>query len=376
MYYITAESVGRGHPDKMADLLADALLDDYLTKDHQARVALEVLIKDNLIVVAGEVHSRQAINIERRVRFWLRKSGYVHESFGSKHAVIINKVMTQSSELNHLLVDGDGVLVAGDQGFQVGFACDDTEYLMPAAIDCAHQLVHQTHQLPLDIIGCDVKAMVSVAYQSGCVSHIDSVILSAQHGSEVSINEVRALLKESVLPNALPQAWLTQDTQVYTNPGGTFIIGGPIADCGVTGRKLMVDSYGGAVFHGGGAYSGKDPSKMDRSGAYFARYIAKNIVAAGLARWVTVTLHYVIGSAQPMRIMITTGHQQVINKPLISMVHNVLSLKPDDILQRLELHQPIYSDSGYLGHFGRFAKDKPWEKLDMVEQMRDYMATV
>ena len=368
-----AESVGRGHPDKMADQMADYLLDAYLAVDPMAKVAIEVMIKSNLIVVAGEVASSTTIKIDRCVRRWLRAAGFIDEAFGAKHAVIINKVEEQSEELNHILTN-TAAMPAGDQGYQDGFACDETEYLMPAPIDLAHRLIHACHQLSSVDYGCDAKAFVNMGLAPTGGFVLSHLVLSIQHHEHKVLSELREEIMDAVIKPMVPNGYLSQDTIIQINPAGSFIKGGPLADCGVTGRKLMVDTYGGAQCHGGGAFSGKDPSKIDRSGAYFARYLAKNIVASGISKRAQVRLAYAIGQCDPIGIHVDLeGHSAYTNEYVTHMLQQLVSCQPQTMIDRLQLNQVRYQDTAVLGHVGRFASDKPWEALDLVDQMRDYV---
>ena len=373
-FLFTSESVSEGHPDKVSDLISDAVLDAILSQDPAARVAAETLTNTNLVVLAGEITTTAKVDYEEIARKTLKSIGYDNSDYGIdyKSCEVLVKYDTQSPDIAQG-VDGamDDPLDqgAGDQGLMFGYACDETDELMPLPIHLAHRLVERQAMVRkdgrLEWLRPDAKSQVTVEYKNNKPERIDTVVLSTQHSPDVSLEDLREAVIEEIIKPVLPQDLIKGDIKFLINPTGRFVIGGPQGDCGLTGRKIIVDTYGGAAPHGGGAFSGKDPSKVDRSAAYAARYVAKNIVAAGLAEKCLVQISYAIGVAQPTSVMVDTyGTGKVSEDILSKLVFENFDLRPTGIVKALDLLRPIYTRTAAYGHFGRDEPDFTWEALD------------
>ena len=375
-YLFTSESVSEGHPDKIADQISDAVLDEILKQDPKARVACETYVKTGMALVGGEITTSAWVDIENLTRQVICDIGYKHSEMGfdGNSCAVLNAIGKQSSDINQG-VDRENPLDqgAGDQGIMFGYATNETEVLMPAAITYAHRLMEKQAEVrqsgKLAGLRPDAKSQVTLKYEDNKIVGVDAVVLSTQHSEEVSQKEIYEGVMEEIIKPILPSEWLSQQTKYFINPTGRFVIGGPMGDCGLTGRKIIVDTYGGAARHGGGAFSGKDPSKVDRSAAYAARYVAKNIVAAGLADRCEIQLSYAIGVAEPTSIMVETfGTGKVSNEVLVKLVREFFDLRPYGLIKMLNLIQPIYRQTAAYGHFGR--EQFPWEKVDRAEELR------
>ncbi len=375
-YLFTSESVSEGHPDKIADQISDAVLDEILKQDPKARVACETYVKTGMALVGGEITTSAWVDIENLTRQVICDIGYKHSEMGfdGNSCAVLNAIGKQSSDINQG-VDRENPLDqgAGDQGIMFGYATNETEVLMPAAITYAHRLMEKQAEVrksgKLAWLRPDAKSQVTLKYEDNKIVGVDAVVLSTQHSEEVSQKEIYEGVMEEIIKPILPSEWLSQQTKYFINPTGRFVIGGPMGDCGLTGRKIIVDTYGGAARHGGGAFSGKDPSKVDRSAAYAARYVAKNIVAAGLADRCEIQLSYAIGVAEPTSIMVETfGTGKVSNEILVKLVREFFDLRPYGLIKMLNLIQPIYRQTAAYGHFGR--EQFPWEKVDRAEELR------
>ena len=375
-YLFTSESVSEGHPDKIADQISDAVLDEILKQDPKARVACETYVKTGMALVGGEITTSAWVDIENLTRQVICDIGYKHSDMGfdGNSCAVLNAIGKQSSDINQG-VDRENPLDqgAGDQGIMFGYATNETEVLMPAAITYAHRLMEKQAEVrksgKLSWLRPDAKSQVTLKYEDNKIVGVDAVVLSTQHSEEVSQKEIYEGVMEEIIKPILPSEWLSQQTKYFINPTGRFVIGGPMGDCGLTGRKIIVDTYGGAARHGGGAFSGKDPSKVDRSAAYAARYVAKNIVAAGLADRCEIQLSYAIGVAEPTSIMLETfGTGKVSNEVLVKLVREFFDLRPYGLIKMLNLIQPIYRQTAAYGHFGR--EQFPWEKVDRAEELR------
>ncbi len=369
----TSESVTEGHPDKMADQISDAVLDAVLSQDPKGRVACETLLKTGYVMIAGEITTTTRIDYPVLARNVVKRIGYTSGEMGfdGNTCAVLVAVDQQSPDIGQG-VDAGG---AGDQGMMFGYACDETPELMPAPIQYAHAVTRQLAKArrgALDFLRPDGKSQVTVEYRAGKVARIDAVVVSTQHAAEVSNKKLHAAVREEVIAKALPRKLVDRKTKIYINPTGRFVIGGPMGDTGVTGRKIIVDTYGGMGRHGGGAFSGKDPSKVDRSAAYMGRYIAKNVVAAGLAKRCEVQVAYAIGVAQPVSIMVETfGTGTAPEDRIGAAVREVFGLTPKEIIQGLDLLRPIYEKTAAYGHFGRSEKEFTWERLDKKEALRE-----
>ena len=375
-YLFTSESVSEGHPDKIADQISDAVLDEILKQDPKARVACETYVKTGMALVGGEITTSAWVDIENLTRQVICDIGYKHSEMGfdGNSCAVLNAIGKQSSDINQG-VDRENPLDqgAGDQGIMFGYATNETEVLMPAAITYAHRLMEKQAEVrksgKLAWLRPDAKSQVTLKYEDNKIVGVDAVVLSTQHSEDVSQKEIYEGVMEEIIKPILPSEWLSQQTKYFINPTGRFVIGGPMGDCGLTGRKIIVDTYGGAARHGGGAFSGKDPSKVDRSAAYAARYVAKNIVAAGLADRCEIQLSYAIGVAEPTSIMVETfGTGKVSNELLVKLVREFFDLRPYGLIKMLNLIQPIYRQTAAYGHFGR--EQFPWEKVDRAEELR------
>ena len=377
-HLFTSESVSEGHPDKIADQISDAVLDAILEQDPKARVACETYVKTGMVMVGGEVTTSAWVDIEEITRETVREIGYVHSDMGfdANSCAVLNTIGKQSPDINQGVDKEDPRdQGAGDQGIMFGYATNETPILMPAPITYSHLLVKKQAEVrksgKLDFLRPDAKSQVTFQYDQGKIVGIDAVILSTQHCDSVTTPDLREAVMEEIIKPVLPQEWLNKETKFFINPTGRFVIGGPMGDCGLTGRKIIVDTYGGAARHGGGAFSGKDPSKVDRSAAYAARYVAKNIVAAGMAERCEIQLSYAIGVADPTSIMIETfGTEKVHQDIIIEAVRQHFDLRPYGLQEMLNLLQPIYKKTAAYGHFGR--EEFPWEKTDKVEALRDF----
>ena len=371
----TSESVGEGHPDKVADQISDAVLDAMLEQDPESRVACETLIKTGLIVVAGEIRTSAEVDIDALVRSVVADIGYDSDDVGFDPAEcqVINALGMQSTDIA-MGVDegGDHEQGAGDQGLMFGYASDETDVLMPAPLTYAHRLVQKQAEArrgPLGFLRPDAKSQLTFHYDDeGRPTAIDAVVLSTQHSPDVSQADLHEAVMEEIIKPVLPSNWMSPDTKIFINPTGQFVIGGPVGDCGLTGRKIIVDTYGGMARHGGGAFSGKDPSKVDRSAAYAVRYVAKNIVAAGLAQRCELQISYAIGVAEPTSISVNTfGTGRVPDSEIIQLVREHFDLRPKGLIAMLDLKRPIYRATAAYGHFGRTEQSFTWERTDKAE---------
>lgn len=374
----TSESVSEGHPDKLADQISDAVLDAILKDDPNARVAVETLVKTGMAIVAGEVRTSTYVDLEDLIRQVILDIGYNSSDVGFDGAscAVLNAIGKQSADIAMGVDEGDEKdLGAGDQGLMFGYATNETSVLMPAPIYYAHRLVEKQAQLrksgELPWLRPDAKSQVTLRYENGKPVAIDAVVLSTQHSPSVKQTEIREAVRELIIKNVLPAEWLHAGTQYHINPTGQFIIGGPVGDCGLTGRKIIVDSYGGMARHGGGAFSGKDPSKVDRSAAYAGRYVAKNIVAAGLADKCEIQVSYAIGVAEPTSISINTfGTGKIADAAIIDLIREHFDLRPRGLIEMLDLKRPIYRQTAAYGHFGRELPDFTWEKTDKADALK------
>lgn len=369
-HLFTSESVSEGHPDKIADQISDAVLDAILEQDPKARVACETYVKTGMVMVGGEVTTSAWVDIEEITRETVREIGYVHSDMGfdANSCAVLNTIGKQSPDINQGVDKADPKEQgAGDQGIMFGYATNETDILMPAPITYSHLLVKKQAEVrksgKLDFLRPDAKSQVTFQYDQGKIVGIDAVVLSTQHCDSVTTPDLREAVMEEIIKPVLPAEWLNKETKFFINPTGRFVIGGPMGDCGLTGRKIIVDTYGGAARHGGGAFSGKDPSKVDRSAAYAARYVAKNIVAAGMADRCEIQLSYAIGVADPTSIMVETfGTEKVSHDIIIEAVRQHFDLRPYGLQEMLNLLQPIYKQTAAYGHFGR--EEFPWEATD------------
>ena len=375
-YLFTSESVSEGHPDKIADQISDAVLDEILKQDPKARVACETYVKTGMALVGGEITTSAWVDIENLTRQVICDIGYKHSEMGfdGNSCAVLNAIGKQSSDINQG-VGRENPLDqgAGDQGIMFGYATNETEVLMPAAITYAHRLMEKQAEVrksgKLAWLRPDAKSQVTLKYEDNKIVGVDAVVLSTQHSEEVSQKEIYEGVMEEIIKPILPREWLSQNTKYFINPTGRFVIGGPMGDCGLTGRKIIVDTYGGAARHGGGAFSGKDPSKVDRSAAYAARYVAKNIVAAGLADRCEIQLSYAIGVAEPTSIIVDTfGTGKVSNEVLVRLIRENFDLRPYGLIKMLDLIRPIYRETAAYGHFGR--SHFPWEQTDKADALR------
>ena len=372
-FLFTSESVTEGHPDKIADQISDAVLDEVLKQDSKGRVACETLVTTGLAVVAGEITTSAHIEYDKLVRDTIRGVGYDRAKYGydAETCAVMCTVKRQSPDIA-MGVDTGG---AGDQGLMFGFACDETEELMPMPIQFAHRLTQRLTDVrkssKVDFLRPDGKSQVTIEYRDSRPVRVDTVVISSQHSEKVSNSDLRDAITEHVIRPIIPAAMLDSKTKYHINPTGRFVIGGPMGDAGLTGRKIIVDTYGGYSRHGGGAFSGKDPSKVDRSACYMARYIAKNVVAAGLARKVEVQLAYAIGVAEPVSVMVDTfGTAAVSDEKITELVREYFSLTPKGIIETLDLRRPIYKDTAAYGHFGRSGPSFTWERTDRADALR------
>ncbi len=375
-HIFTSESVSEGHPDKIADQISDAVLDAILEQDPKARVACETFVKTGMVLVGGEITTSAWVDIEELTRSTIRDIGYVHSDMGfdANSCAVLSAIGKQSPDINQGVDKKDpSEQGAGDQGLMFGYASNETDVLMPAPITYSHRLVQQQAKVRKDgtlpWLRPDAKSQLSFVYENGKPVGIDAVVLSTQHCDTISTADLREAVMEHIIKPVLPTEWLSSKTKYFINPTGRFVIGGPMGDCGLTGRKIIVDSYGGMARHGGGAFSGKDPSKVDRSAAYAARYVAKNIVAAGLAERCEIQVSYAIGVAEPTSISVETfGTSKLSEDQLIALIRRHFDLRPYGLIQMLQLERPIYRATAAYGHFGR--NEFPWENTDKAETLR------
>lgn len=382
-FVFTSESVAEGHPDKVADQISDAILDAHLGQDKTARVACETLVKNNIVILAGEITSKAKVDHEAIVRQVVKDIGYTDPNIGfdSKSCEIMSFINQQSPDISMGVTEGEGKYEeqgAGDQGLMFGFACSETPELMPLPISLAHKLIKKLADVRRSPVGSflrpDAKSQVSVRYENGSPAAIDAVVISTQHTDEITLDALEEFVIENVIRQVVPANLLNKDTAYYVNPTGRFVIGGPVGDCGLTGRKIIVDTYGGYSRHGGGAFSGKDPSKVDRSAAYAARYIAKNVVASGAAERCEVQLAYAIGVAKPLSVYVNTFDTGKVDESEISKaIMEIFKLTPRGIINSLSLLSPIYQPTAAYGHFGRQPTSDgkfSWERADKAEELK------
>nr|WP_321532630.1 methionine adenosyltransferase [uncultured Desulfuromonas sp.] len=379
-FMFTSESVSEGHPDKMADQISDAILDAILAQDNTARVACETLVTTGMAMLAGEITTHARIDYADIVRQTIREIGYVGSDVGfdADTCAVMTSLDRQSPDISQGVTAGEGLHKeqgAGDQGLMFGFACNDTPQLMPMPIVYAHNLTQRLAAVRkeglVDFLRPDSKSQVSIEYIDDKPSRIDAVVVSTQHGPEATLAQIEEVVMEEVVKKVVPVELLDDKTKYYINPTGRFVVGGPMGDCGLTGRKIIVDTYGGQGSHGGGAFSGKDPSKVDRSASYMARYVAKNVVAAGLAEKCEVQIAYAIGVAEPVSVMINAfGTGVIASDQIARIVQEEFDLRPAAIIETLDLLRPIYRPTAAYGHFGRELPDFTWEKTDRVASLR------
>lgn len=379
-YLFTSESVSEGHPDKVADQISDAILDAHMTGDSSSRVACETLVTTNRTIISGEITSEQTVDYEKIAREVIAGIGYTFDEveFTARGCSVETYVHAQSADISQGVTEGSGLFKeqgAGDQGMMFGYAVNETEELMPMPILYSHKLVKKLAELrkngTIPFARPDSKSQVTVEYENGRPKRIDAIVISTQHSSEATLDQVREAVTELVIKNVIPYTMWDNNTKIFVNPTGRFVIGGPAGDTGLTGRKIIVDTYGGMGRHGGGAFSGKDPSKVDRSATYMGRYIAKNIVAAGLAAKCEVQVAYAIGVAEPVSIMVETfGTGKISDDAIAKRVRDVFDLRPKAIITDLNLLRPIYLQTAAYGHFGRNEPDFTWEKLDRVDALK------
>ena len=379
-YLFTSESVSEGHPDKVADQISDAVLDAILAQDKFSRVAAETLVNTGLVVMAGEITTNAVVDFQQIARQTIKRIGYDNTEYGIdyKGCAVLVAYDKQSPDISQGVTEGQGLDLeqgAGDQGLMFGFACDETPQFMPLPIYIAHRLVERQSELRRDgrlpWLRPDAKSQVTIRYVDGKPAAIDTIVLSTQHAPDKQHKEIEEAVIEQIVKPVLPKNLIKGNVRYLINPTGRFVVGGPQGDCGLTGRKIIVDTYGGAAHHGGGAFSGKDPSKVDRSAAYAARYVAKNIVAAGLAAKCEVQISYAIGIAKPTSIMVTTfGTGKVSDERLGELIQKHFDLRPKGIIQMLNLLRPIYEKTAAYGHFGRDEPEFSWENMDKVEALR------
>ena len=380
-YIFTSESVSAGHPDKVCDQISDAVLDAYLAEDPNSRVACETMIKNNMVFIAGEITSTGSPDLEPVVRQTIKDIGYDNDEYGfnGDTCEFTNLVFEQSPDISQGVTEGEGENLeqgAGDQGLMFGYACTETEALMPLPIDLSHRLVRQQSEVMksngLSWLRPDAKSQVSAIYSDDgkTIEGLSAIVLSTQHDEDVTQDEIKEGVMENIIKPIVPQEWILDSTKIYINPTGKFVIGGPVGDCGLTGRKIIVDTYGGMARHGGGAFSGKDPSKVDRSAAYAARDVAKNIVAAELADYCEIQVSYAIGVAKPTSINVNTFNSEKVSKEAIEkIVEEKFDLRPKSLINMLDLKRPIYLPTAAYGHFGRTDIDLSWEKTDKASEI-------
>ena len=374
----TSESVSEGHPDKMADQISDAVLDAILKDDPHSRVAVETMVKTGMTIIAGEVRTDTYVDLEQIVRDVITGIGYDSSEVGfdGNSCAVLNAIGKQSSDIAQGVDEAqDKDIGAGDQGLMFGYASNETAVLMPAPIYYAHRLVERQAQLRkngvLPWLRPDAKSQVTLRYENGKPVAIDAVVLSTQHSPNIALPDLQEAVREEIINHVLPEEWLHAGTQYHINPTGQFIIGGPMGDCGLTGRKIIVDTYGGMAHHGGGAFSGKDPTKVDRSAAYAGRYVAKNIVAAGLADRCEIQVSYAIGVSEPTSISVNTfGTGKLSDEEIVTLVRDNFDLRPRGLIEMLDLRRPIYQETASYGHFGRELENFTWERTDKVADLQ------
>ena len=381
-YVFTSESVTEGHPDKMADGISDAVLDAMIKQDPNSRVACETMITTGLVILAGEITSKANVDFQNVVRNKIKKIGHDDSSkgFDYKTCGVVVVLDKQSPDIACGVNQGEGTYKeqgAGDQGLMFGYAVNETSNYMPLSIDLAHKLALRLSQVRkekiLPQLQPDGKVQVSVQYEEGKIKRLDTLVISSQHAESMSLKEVEEGIREEVIKRMVPRDLMDEKTKILINPTGRFVVGGPMGDCGLTGRKIIVDTYGGHGAHGGGAFSGKDPTKVDRSAAYAARQVAKHIVAANLADKALVQVAYAIGVAKPVSFLVNTyGTQRVDTKKLCSAINEIFDMRPREIIDRLNLLRPIYEETSAYGHFGRDLKEFNWEKLDKLEELKSH----
>jgi len=379
-YIFTSESVSEGHPDKVCDRISDSIVDAAIKQDPMSRVACETLCTTGLIIVSGEITTNAVIDYPEVARQACRDIGYTDPEIGfnADNCGVLTSIHPQSPDISQGVTEGEGLFReqgAGDQGMMFGFACDETPELMPMPIQFAHRLVYRLAELrkakELDYVKPDSKSQVTVEYVDGKPKRIRSVVISTQHSPDVSLDRIRKDMEEAVIREVIPDEFLDGDTRIFVNPTGRFVVGGPHGDTGLTGRKIIVDTYGGMARHGGGAFSGKDCTKVDRSAAYAARYAAKNIVAAGLAERCEVALSYAIGVPEPTSVNVDTfGTGKVEDTALCKAIRDCFDMRPKGIIEMLDLRRPIYAKTSAYGHFGRNDPDFTWERTDKVDELR------
>ncbi len=378
-FIFTSESVSEGHPDKIADQISDAVLDALLTQDSRSRVACETLVKTGMVILAGEITTNAWVDMEALVRKVVSDIGYDNGDIGfdGKSCAVLNAIGKQSADIAMGVDESDNhEQGAGDQGLMFGYASNETDVLMPAPITYAHRLVERQAYLrknkTLPWLRPDAKSQITFRYENNKPVAIEAVVLSTQHSPEIAAKDIHDAVMDEIILHTLPKEWLHKDTKYFINPTGQFVIGGPVGDCGLTGRKIIVDSYGGMARHGGGAFSGKDPSKVDRSAAYMARYVAKNVVAAGLAERCEIQVSYAIGVAEPTSVSIETfGTGKLDEDKLVKIVRDIFDLRPKGLIAQLDLLRPIYQPTASYGHFGRTESSFTWERTDKVDALRD-----
>lgn len=380
-YLFTSESVTEGHPDKMADQISDAILDYIIERDPAARVACETMVSNGFCMISGEMKTIAYAPIQDIVRQVIREIGYTDATYGFDYraAAVLNGLGEQSPDVNQGVDLESGEIGAGDQGMMFGYACSETDTLMPLPIHLAHQLTQRLAKVRKDgtisYLRPDGKAQVTVKYRDGEAVGVDTIVVSTQHAPEISQEQLREDVIEEVIRAVIPGFLLSSETKYYINPTGKFVVGGPQGDAGLTGRKIIVDTYGGSCPHGGGAFSGKDPTKVDRSASYAARYIAKNLVAAGACKKVTIQISYAIGIVQPVSIMVDTQNTAVVDEEKIQMcIKELFDLSPKGIIKSLDLLRPIYRKTASYGHFGREDDLFTWERTDKVDEIKSYLA--
>ncbi|MFL2849758.1 MAG: methionine adenosyltransferase [Pseudohongiellaceae bacterium] len=374
----TSESVSEGHPDKMADQISDAILDALIAQDKKSRVACETMIKTGMVIVAGEVTTEAFVDVENLVREVVNDIGYNHSEsgFDSNTCAVLNAIGSQSPDIAMGVNEtNDHEQGAGDQGLMFGYASNETDVLMPAPITYSHLLVERQSEVrkngTLPWLEPDAKSQLTMRYEDGKPVGIDAVVLSTQHRDSISLENLREAVMEEIIKPVLPAEWINENTKYFINPTGRFVIGGPHGDCGLTGRKIIVDTYGGMARHGGGAFSGKDPSKVDRSATYLARYVAKNLVAAGIAERCELQLSYAIGVAEPTSISIETfGTGKISDEKIVELVRNHFELRPKGLIDMLDLLNPIYRQTAAYGHFGRKGANFTWERTDKADALK------
>jgi S-adenosylmethionine synthetase len=379
-YIFTSESVTEGHPDKMADQISDAVLDSFLAQDPKSRVACETMITTGLVVLAGEVTTKAQVDLQEVVRQKIKDIGYDHsdKGFDCNTCSVMVSLDKQSPDIAQGVNEGEGTFTeqgAGDQGLMFGYAINETDSFMPLTIDLSHKLSHKLSEVrkngTLPELRADGKTQVSAQYENGQLKRIDAIVVSSQHSEKMSLKDVQDGIRAEVIDKVVPSHLIDNKTKFYINPTGKFVIGGPMGDCGLTGRKIIVDTYGGHGAHGGGAFSGKDPTKVDRSAAYASRQVAKHIVAAGLADRALVQVAYAIGVAEPVSFLVDTfGTEKVDNVRINQAVNELFDMKPASIIECLDLLRPVYGPSAAYGHFGRELPGFTWESLELVDKLK------